>query len=368
MQVKQQKSGWAISRRATAMIGVVGLALTMAACSSSPEPIPTPTVTVTPTIDSDKSAVPDPNMPTTWPLTGIEGGKGGDKLVNRPAMSVKIENTSAARPQSGLENADVVWETIVEFDVSRFIAVYHSDLPDAIGPIRSARPMDVQVISPLDGLFVFSGAQGGINKLIAKTPGIQAMSQDAGSRGLYRLGTRSAPHNVYGTLKEIVGLANSKHSSSPEPQFVFARDAKTASTTLDGKKTSGIALRMSAASSPSWTWSAKSETWLRAEGSTPAMSAAGKQLAATNVVVIVVESFNSPFKAQGGAPVPDLRLKGKGKAVVASGGKSIEVKWSKKNIGSPLELTDKAGKPVELAPGNTWVELLPKATGTYTLK
>ena len=124
---------------------------------------------------------------------------------------------------------------------------------------------------------------------------------------------------------------------------------------------------MSAASSPSWVWNAKSATWLRSEGSAPAMSAAGKQLAATNVIVVEVESFNSPFKAQGGAPVPDLRLRGKGKAVVASGGKSIKVTWSKKDTGSPLELTDKAGKPVELAPGNTWVELMPKATGTYAL-
>ena len=85
------------------------------------------------------------------------GGRGG---ARRPALAVKIENSVDARPQSGLNAADVVWEEVVEGGITRFVAVYHSTLPPEIGPIRSVRPMDAAIAGPLHGLFAFSGGQG----------------------------------------------------------------------------------------------------------------------------------------------------------------------------------------------------------------
>lgn len=363
MQFNSPRPSRVWARRATASVCVLALGLALGACSDDPEPIPTPTVTVEAPVESDKEQVPEPELPTTWALTGVES----DKIVDRPAVAVKIENTVAARPQSGLEDADVVWETIVEFGVSRHIAVFHSNLPDEIGPIRSARPADLHVVSSLQGLFVFSGAQRGVLNLINKSKNLQAVSHDAGAAGLYRVSSRRAPHNVYGSLDEFVDQAKGDFTKAPAEQFAFAREPEQAAAIMDGTKTSKIALRLSDAARPNWEWNSKSSTWHRSEGSTPAMAASGDRLGATNVVLIEAKSFNSAFKAQGGAPVPDYKLKGKGTAVIATGGKTLEVVWKKKNDAAPLTLETADGEPAHLAPGNTWVELIPSVGGSYTL-
>lgn len=363
MLLNPHRRSRAAVRRATAAVSILALGLTLSACSGEPEPIATPTVTVDSTVDPNKEQVPAPELPTTWPLTGVES----DKTVDRPAVAVKIENTAAARPQSGLENADVVWETIVEFGVSRFIAVFHSDFPKEVGPVRSARPVDLRVASSLEGLFVFSGAQRGVLNLINNSSDLQAVSHDAGAAGLFRVNTRRAPHNVYGSLDAFVDQAKGKFTDSPPEQFSFAREADQAAAIADGKKTKNIALHLSPAARPQWDWHAKSSTWRRSEGGSPAQAASGDRLSATNVVVVEVETVNSAFKAQGGAPVPDNKLEGKGKAVIATGGKTLEVTWKKKNEAAPLTLVTADGEPADLAPGNTWVELVPSTTGSYTL-
>lgn len=348
--------------RSAALLLVLALTLPLAACSEEPESLPTPTVTVDPEIAADKNAVPEPELPTVWPLTGVET----KKVADRPALAVKIENSVAARPQSGLEHADVVWETIVEFQVSRFIAVYQSQIPDAVGPVRSARPIDLRVVPPLNGLFVFSGAQAGVVRLINGTSELQPISNNDGAAGLYRVGSRRAPHNVYGSLETVLKSADSKHSEAPTEQFAFALEADKAVAVLDGEDTSQLSLRMSSAANPSWRWDAKASAWMRSEGASPAMAASGQQLSATNVVVIQTKQFNSKFKAQAGVPVPDLELKGSGKALIATGGKTVTATWKKKDDASPLTLETNDGEPALLAPGNTWVELMPMPGGSYS--
>lgn len=348
--------------RTSALIAT-GLALTLglSACGDDPAPAPA-TVTVGPSVDADKSAVPEPEVPLVWPLTGVAV----EEAVNQPAIVVKVENTSAARPQSGLEDADVVWETIVEFEVSRFVAVYHSKTPKEVGPVRSARPVDLRITKPMKPLFVFSGAQKRMVSRIADS-NVQAISHDAGAAGLSRSSARRAPHNVYANLETILGNADKSHQDSPEQQFAFAPEAAEATAVTAGADTKGISLNLSSAARPAWAWDGKADKWLRSEGSAKAMTAAGKQLAATNVVVIEAEQADSGLKAQGGAMVPDTMIKGTGKALVATGGKTFEATWSKETMGSPLKLVDANGQPVTLAPGNTWVELMPKGKGSYTL-
>jgi uncharacterized protein (DUF2147 family) len=351
------KSGWL----ATATVS--SLALVLAACSGSPDPAPTTPapVTVGPTITADKTPAPTPSTEPVWPLTGVAG-----EPKNRPALAVKIENTSQARPQTGLDQADVVWETVVEFQVSRFIAVFQSQVPDEVGPIRSVRPMDPIILSPMHGLLAFSGGQRGILPLIAKN-GIQPLSHDAGAAGMYRTQDRAAPHNVYGTPKTFWASANKTHQDSPGEQFLFARDAEAAAAVADGTSASKLTYRLSAAANPSWNWDGKSGTWKRNEGSAKAMARSGKQLSAVNVVTVIARHPDSGFNAQGGAPVPTYDLVGSGKGFVATGGKSIAVTWKKEAKDKPLRLFTADGEPALLAPGNTWVELVPKEDGTVTI-
>ncbi|MGV8976865.1 MAG: DUF3048 domain-containing protein [Cellulomonas sp.] len=352
-------------RSAVAGIGLL-CALALTACTSAaPTAPPTPdTVTIAPTVDPAKVAAPVPAppalvLPPTWPLTGIEGD-----VAQRPAIAVKIENTAMARPQTGLEQADVVWETIVEFDVSRFVAVFQSQVPAEVGPIRSVRPMDPLIVGPLRGLIAYSGGQPGILALV-EASGAQSISHDAGAAGLYRIKTRAAPHNVYGSPQTFWGQADAAHQAAPGEQFAFARTLETASAVAGGSPTTTLSLHLSTASNPSWSWDGTS--WLRSEGSAPAMAASGARLSATNIVTITADHPNTGFGAQGGAPVPTYSLVGSGDAVVASGGKTLAARWQKDAQDTPLTLVAADGSPVTLAPGSTWVELVPNGSGSLTL-
>ncbi|WP_421743482.1 DUF3048 domain-containing protein [Cellulomonas sp.] len=342
---------------------LAALALAVAGCSSPQEPpqeSPSPVVQG-PTIAPDKGPAPVPVVPPTWPLTGVAG-----EPAARPSLAVKIENTAVARPQTGLDQADVVWETIVEFDVSRFIAVFHSQVPAEVGPIRSVRPMDPLIVAPMHGLLAFSGGQQGILDLVAAS-GVQMISHDAGAPGMYRTKDRAAPHNVYGTPQTFWDQADADHQAPPGEQFTFARSADRAAAAVSGTPASTLSFRLSPASNPTWSWDGASGTWARSEGAAPATARSGARLTAVNVVSITADHPNSGFGAQGGAPVPTYSLVGSGDGVVATGGKTVAVRWQKDSQDAPMRLFTADGKPADLAPGNTWVELVPAGSGSLTV-
>jgi hypothetical protein len=248
--------------------------------------------------------------------------------------------------------------------VSRFVAVFHSQVPAEVGPIRSVRPMDPPIVAPLHGLIAYSGGQPGILALV-QASGAQSISHDAGAPGLYRTKTRAAPHNVYGSPQKFWDQADADHQAPPGEQFVFARSLEAASAVAAGSPTTTLALHLSTASNPSWTWDGTS--WLRWEGATEAVAASGARLSATNVVTITADHPNTGFGAQGGAPVPTYSLVGSGDAVVASGGKTLAARWQKDAQDTPLRLFAADGSPVTLAPGTTWVELVPNGSGSLAL-
>ena len=300
------------------------------------------------TVVADKGEVPDPVLPLTWPLTGVET----EKVAERPAMSVKIENSDQARPQTGLGSADVVWEEMVEGGITRFNAVFHSDVPPVVGPIRSLRPMDAAISGPFGGLFVFSGGQGQFVSQVART-GLTMLSHDGGNAGFYRTSDRVAPHNVYGDTDTF--LAAGRGQDPPPTQFEFGRDADDA-TALDGASTRRITIAFPSAN-PGWAWD--DGVWKRTEDGQPATTADDGRITAVNVVVLRVQVRNSGATDPAGNPVPETILTGSGDAVVFSGGHRIEATWSKSETTSVLSLTTADGEPVLLAPGNVWVELVP---------
>lgn len=353
-------------RLGKAPLGVLGAvtALTLlAACSGAeepPPPPPEPTPTATEEAQPEPEPEPEPE-PVYWPLTGIET----EDLDERPAISVKIENSGAARPQTGLDAADIVWETIIDFDVSRLIAVYHSQLPEEIGPIRSVRPVDPEIVSPLGGLIAFSGGQQGVLNLI-HAGNAQPLSHDAASAGFYRVQWRRAPHNVYGSLEKFLQQVDSDHQAVPAAQFEFAHGDDEPTAVVDGAGVETLNFRLSSASSPSWTWDESEKRWLRFEGNSPHLDPDENPLTAVNVVSITAPHVPSGFAAQNNAVVPTYELVGEGEATVATGGKIVTGTWSKKDSDSPFELVTEGGEEILLAPGNTWVELIPQGKGSLS--
>jgi hypothetical protein len=296
-----------------------------------------------------------------WPLTGRESGA----VLPHPALAVKIENSVDARPQTGLNAADTIWEEVVEGGITRFVAVYHSTMPAEVGPVRSVRPMDPAIAGPLHGLFAFSGGQPGYVSAVADA-GLQVLSFDQGDDGFYRIDSRRAPHNVYAAPLTLLGQADAQHQAAPGAQFDIAATPDQATAPTTGTPAAALALTLSGLSHPHWTWSAPDGAWVRAEGSTPAVESDGTPLRATNVVVVRVDVVQTGAVDPAGNPVPETVLHGRGEALVATGGATVPVTWVKDGGTDRLVLLDAAGNPVRLAPGNTWVELVPNGNGEVT--
>jgi hypothetical protein len=343
---------------AAAVAGALVLAAVVA-CSSIDKPKATPRA-APPTHSTSASPSPTPTpTPVYWPLTGVAA----TAVPTRPALAVKIENSIDARPQTGLNAADMVWEEVVEGGITRFVAVYQSTFPPEIGPIRSVRPMDPSIAGPLHGVFAFSGGQPQYVSAAADA-GVQIVSNDAGAPGFYRISSRPAPHNVYADPAKLLGQADAAHRAAPPPQFLFATTTEQPTALAAGRPENALHLVLSGIAHPSWTWSAAAGKWLRTEFDTPAVDADGKQLAATNVVVLRVDVVITSAVDPAGNPVPETLLAGTGSALVASGGHAVLGSWSKSSVTAPVQLTGPDGAPMRLAPGNTWVELVPNGTGS----
>jgi hypothetical protein len=337
-----------------ALAAVVAVTLAGCAGEASEEPTPAPTVTETFTQSPaavDKKAPPAPAQ--TWPLTGVPG-----EVADRPAVAVKIENSPESRPQTGLEDADIVWEEIVEGGIARYIAVWHSVMPSEIGPIRSIRPMDGNIVGPLHGLMVCSGGKAPFIAT-ARDAELQVLTMDGGDRGFYRVNTRPAPHNVYADPADFLAQADTKHSASPVPQFAYAPSMSVASAATAGADAPTIAVAMSGGAHPAWTWDPTAEVWERSEGENPAEAASGTRLTAANVVAMKVDVRTAQGRDPAGNSIPESIVIGEGTGFVASAGKILHIQWSKESATAVAAITDDDGHPVTLAPGPTWVELVP---------
>ena len=224
--------------------------------------------------------------------------------------------------------------------------------------------MDRNIIGSLGGPLVFSGAQ---RRFIdqAAASGITLLAQDVGSYGFFRTNDKPAPHNLHGHPADFAKQAGD--AVAPPAQWVFAYPETMASAALNGKATKTIDIRFSPLAHPHWTWNKSKSLWLRYEGDSPHKTAAGKQLSATNLVVMYVTVRETGATNQG-MSVPETLVAGKkGKGFVLTAGKRIAITWSKASQFKPFLLRDGNGDAVSLAPGQTWLELVP-TNGEYSTK
>jgi hypothetical protein len=306
---------------------------------STPAAINTPTKTPTPT--------PDPVF--LAPLTGVKIAEGS---AANPSIAAKIDNHPAARPQVSLETADIVFEELVEGGLTRYLAVWQSAIPADLGPVRSVRPMDPDIVSPFGGIMAYSGGQPRYVALMQAAPVYNAIHGQADTAStFYRSSAKSAPHNVLVKAQEVVA----QHTDLPAPaqQFGYATDAIPASSAA-GTATSVINLTFSEASTRSWTWDAARGTFARSQDGKTDVDAAGTPFGATNVIALRVPvSFD--------ADVAKTELVGTGEAWVSSNGLTVHATWTKTAAAEKISLVDDAGGQILLTPGNSWIELVPQA-------
>ncbi len=306
-------------------------------------------------------AEPEP-VYVTAPLTGIqyEENTPAALQIKKPSVACKIDNGSEApRPQSGLNSTDIVFDALVEGGLTRLVAIWHSTQPDAIGPVRSIRPMDPDILSPFGGIVCFSGGQAVFVNMINQAPVFVASETTEQGKGTFsRSSERIAPHNVIVNVQKLA--MDHPELTAPAQQFQYGKDVQSSSAGQTGVAVTKFEVKFPQASAL-WTPSSDGSKWLRTQDGKPLLDKLdGAQVAATNIVVMQVRIDRSYLDRKYGN-IPKTVMVDTGKAWVFTGGKYVEATWSKASATAPISLVDAAGAPVLLAPGNTWVELMPVA-------
>lgn len=326
------------------------LAMFAGACSGDPEPAAAPTtVPPTPTPSPTPSPTPPPPPPVA-PLTGMEL----DEEVDRPVLAVKIDNAPAAVPPDGLEDADIVIEEEVEGGLTRFLALFHSQDPEQVGPVRSGREADADLLPPFAPVLAYSGADPSVQRLL-RDAGILFFEEGQAGDAFFRVSDRIAPHNLFANT-EALWEAGSALESPDEPVFERDEDAPSG-----GERTPSAELTFSQYASTGWDWKSGPGRWEREQNGSPHATAEGDTLHADNVVIMRIEQRTGSRRDSAGNPTVELIVTGRGDAVVLRDGRAYEVTWRKRDADSHIEWLDSDGEPFPLAPGSTWVELL--ATG-----
>jgi Protein of unknown function (DUF3048) N-terminal domain/Protein of unknown function (DUF3048) C-terminal domain len=338
---------------------VLATALMTAGCSSLA------TSSATPSNSASASQTPKIEYETA-PLTGVSYVKGTNAYLQGPAVMGKVDNAPDARPQNSLNQADIVFEEMVEGGMTRFLAIWQSQLPEKFGPVRSVRPMDPDLGSPFGGIISFSGGQRPFVEAMMKTDVFVATETNQLGKGTFkRVSDRVSPHNVMVFARKLA--AEHTDIASPKPQFDFAPTAGTASASSAAKTVTGFSVSFPSGQ-PSWAWNPATGVWLRSQyGKAETDATDGQQLHAANVVVLKTKIDRS-FKDFKYGYVPRTIVVGGGTGFVFSSGKSVPVTFQKANQNDSIHLFDAQGNPVLLAVGNTWIELMPSDVGRIKIK
>ena len=337
------------------VIGLVSLAA--AACGgggSKPKPVAAVTPETNVSDGTVTSAAPGPLAP----LTGLPDPSGA--TAPRPSIAVKIDNAPEARPQSGLDVADVVYEEVVEGGVTRFIAVFQSTPPGGsglAGPVRSVRPMDPSVLSAYHGLVAYSGGIPPFVSLLRKAP-VQDVDVDIATDAYTWDKSRAAPHNEYVSPEKLWPKAKGANAAPPQAMFDF----RPAGEPFGDADAHHLVIPYSPRQTSVYDWDATTGTWKRTSNGTPHTTASGAQIAPQNLIVQFVSMHTLNYVDQSGTKVVESTVTGDGDAWILSGGRITKGHWSKDSASAPTRFTDAAGRPVKLTPGRTWVHFAPVGT------
>ena len=305
---------------------------------NTPTPRPTPTPTPTP-----------PRGPLLDPFTG--------KPVRalEPVLAVKIDNIVDARPQTGLQSADIVYVIPVEGGLTRFMAVFSSHRPAVVGPVRSARESDLDLLRQFGRpAFAWSGATPHLVPFIERARVADLYALQVG--GYYRSPYRIAPYNLYASTKQLISEAKGV-SKARDIGFRFG------SLQPGGKAAASQEVKYPAASY-TFRWSAKANRWLAWIDGAPAMATEGGQLGGSTVIIQYTQIATSRFEEYGGRP-PYAKSTGSGRAVVLRSGKAFTVRWSRPSLEGGTTYTLPNGQRMLFASGQTWVVLAPDNHQSY---
>ena len=326
------------------------------------------------------AAVEEPEQ-ITCPLCGM--AVSGLPAIDRRPLAVKVENDPASRPQSGLDKACVVYEEVTEGGITRFMAVFLCREVDPIGPVRSARPADIELVFPSRAIFAHCGG-GEPSLALIQASGIADLDQVAWPGAYWRARDRRAPHNLYTSTAKLRASGDPAfpfHGQVASP-FEFLTDKEQAKMESERakeiKKAAGqqsspnpdyvpsvtvvrnVYIPYTAACAVQYTYDSSTGRFMRFVAGKPHTDrATAGQLAADNVIVQYVTEVPSGIVDVNGVDSPELGVLGSGRAQVFVRGRLIDANWAKSSRGDHTSYTDNSGSAVKLKPGIIWIELVP---------
>jgi hypothetical protein len=376
---------------------LVAFALLVTACSGPSADTTTTTTTSIATTTTESTTTTEPTTTTTVddrpraPLTGLP--MDDEELLERRVLAVKVDNHWNARPQSGILEADAVFEILVEGGLTRLMTVFHTTDSHAVGPIRSGRPSDAAIIRPLDAVLAISGGQPWIRAGIEEV-GVPYLSDTR--PGMYRVDFGFAPHNLYGDTLELRQVADDRGIPDEAPtaglwEFGDELDPAAADATH-------VSFTFSPTTTTDWYWDG--ETWWRSidgeestwmpptdpvdypedypqegEGdgdadssttttapttsTTEAEVVEPERIDADVLIAIVGRQYVASPPAGGGSSVPATETVGSGPVYVFADGKVMEGTWEREETTDPFTFQTAAGEPLLVPPGRPWISIVP---------
>jgi len=359
-------------------IFLVLLILSLIACSSEAEIADDQVTTTSTNVASEESTnttlvnTPEENTPIfeeylfdverMSALTGLEIAP--ELWLKRPrrVLAFKIDNSINARPQSGLQEADAVFELLVEGGMTRFLAFFHDKSSTYLGPVRSARPTDPTVIRPYGGTLVVSGATGGLIPTIRES-GVPVL-EETGAPAMFRISNRNAPHNLYADTELVRDVITDKGyyflQPGPEPLYSFGNDQ-----TKWDEGAARITIKYSEFTTVIWKLGESSYERFIIDGYAPNKEAVAHNfitqdgnytdILKTQTVVVI----QGPLYNDENTTLPSILTVGVGPVTVFSDGKVIEGTWRRNDIKEPFTFTDPEQNPIHVPPSTQWVHIVP---------
>lgn len=332
---------------------IAALALAFAAFGLAGCSAPKVIDSVWPRADAERS-VPKPAGVPRWPLTGLEAPS--SDAVKTRVVSVKIENSPSARPQSGLDQADIVYETVTEGGITRFNALFQSHSPAVIGPVRSARWSDFYIIQQYHAIFAHCGGESAAQVALADRRKYDDLDQYFNPLPYWRAKDRTAPHNLYADVAKLrsTGIQKRGFAASLEIEgLAFVRGASNATPTV---------VQMTVPFAPdnrvTWRYDPATSLYARSINGKPHVDRVShKQYRARNVVVMWAQMRGRDHRDAAGTQAVEIILGGTGRATVFRDGVRFDGTWEAGSSAPPV-FRAANGQAIKLSPGVTWFQVI----------
>lgn len=349
-----------MSRRSIVAV-LLALAVVLTACGGGGKK----QAATTTTHRSTTTAAPTTTAAALNPLRGTPVTN--PNVLKRPALVVKIDNADpAALPQNGLDQADVVFEEKVEGNVTRLAAIFQSESANNVGPTRSGRTTDVQIVQMLNHpLFAFSGANGGIMAMLRSSPLIDMGFDKLNGAHYSRRGAAGhvAPHNLYVNSTDELWNIAPPDAAPPPALFAYRAKGEAVPAGAKGGEHLQVSFGSGAGSAPvDYQWDGS--RYARSQKGKAQVDEGGHQFAPENVVIQFVDYVPTQYVDVTGSRVPEAKMIGSGDAFVFTDGKLIYGRWNRPDPNQPTQFVGADGQPIKLTPGRTWVELAPPGSVT----